>query len=83
MQTAPLTFVAGDDGQGGGTVTFGGATSGWQHFSVTFVLLFPLHVLVLIGSMYSVNLPGSIHVHTLSAERLCVAGSCHKECSQC
>lgn len=39
---------------------------------------FFLFVLVLIGSMYSVNLPGSIHAHTLSAERLCVAGSCHK-----
>lgn len=39
---------------------------------------FFLFVLVLIGSMYSVNPPGSLHAHTLSAERLCVAGSCHK-----
>ena len=44
MQTAPLTFVAGDDGQGGGTVTFRPRVGGSTFFSVTFVLLFPLRV---------------------------------------
>lgn len=41
---SPLTFVAGDDGQGGGTVTFGPRVGGSTFFSVTSVLLFPLRV---------------------------------------
>lgn len=77
MQTAPLTFATGDNGQGWGTVTFRPRVGGSTFFSVTFILLLPLSVF-LIGSMYNVNLPASPPHPELWVERLCLAGSCHK-----
>lgn len=79
MQTAPLTFAAGDNGQGRGAVTFRPRVGGSTFFSVTFVSLFPLPVF-LIGSMYSMNLPGSLRTHPELRDRVYLIPFI-KECS--